>query len=81
MQLVSDFLQAGLGAFRHDVVQNRDMLRLQRRRPVASVDGSVPSSGCFVAMACSFHIEIACHSYVIDFVYTLLVFMLFCTWD
>ena len=35
------------------------------------LDGSVPSSGPLVAMACSFHIEIACHGYVIDFVYTL----------
>jgi hypothetical protein len=39
--------------------------------PPALLDGSVPSSGYFVAMACSFHIGMACHSYVIDFVYTL----------
>jgi hypothetical protein len=37
MQLVGDFLQAGLGALPHDVVQNRDMLRLQRRRSAASI--------------------------------------------
>jgi hypothetical protein len=35
--------------------------------------GSVkPSSGCFVAIACSFHTTKACQSYVIDSVYTLL---------
>jgi hypothetical protein len=30
MQLVGNFLQAGLGALLYDLVQNCDMLRLQR---------------------------------------------------
>jgi hypothetical protein len=30
MQLVGDFLQAGLGALLQDLVQNCDVLRLQR---------------------------------------------------
>ena len=36
--------------------------------PPALLDGSVPSSGCVVATACSSHIEIACHNFVVDFV-------------
>ena len=36
--------------------------------PPVLLDGSVPSSGCVVATACSSHIEIACHNFVVDFV-------------
>jgi len=73
MQLVGGFLQAGLGALHHDIVQTAICSGFNAGGlPPALLDGSAPSSGCFVAMACSFHIETACHSYVIDFVYALL---------
>jgi len=39
--------------------------------PPALLDDLLLSSGFLVAMACSCHSETACHSYVIDFVYTL----------
>lgn len=57
MQLVGNLLQTGLHALLHDLVQDCDMLRPQCWRPAANVDrrGSAPSSGCFVAMARSFH--------------------------
>jgi hypothetical protein len=36
MQFVGDFLQAGLGAFYDDIVQNCDMLRFERWRSAAN---------------------------------------------
>ena len=67
VHLVGDFLHAGLGALRHDIVQDCDMLRFQPGGlPPTLIDGSVPSSGSLVAMACSFHIGITRHSYVVD---------------
>jgi hypothetical protein len=37
LQLVGNFLQASLGVLRHDIVQNRHMLRLQSWRPASNV--------------------------------------------
>jgi len=73
MQLVGNFLQAGLGARQQDLRKTAICSSLNAGGLLPALRyGAVLPSECLVAMACSLHIEIACRNFVVDFVYTLL---------